>query len=275
MSFAKKITFVALFILSQAFFVFADEDSAKPQDQAQQARKQEALFQGEVTSGGINVRSDSTTNSEVICKLNKGEKVDVVSELYNWYKIRLPSSAPAFINKEFLELHDEDTEESSGKAKESKLGTATVTSDNVNIRLRPDMGSPILGRVNKDTEIKAIGETGDWFKIEPPDNTTGWIYKNFVKKVEKKKAKSAKQLEAEKKEPTGTPITVEGTIKPKVFTRQATHKLITKDSKVYLLKADIEKLNPFNSRKARIIGRINDPTKENPVIEVENIEALD
>lgn len=123
-----------------------------------------------VMADDINVRSDSTTTSEIICKVNKGDNVEVVLELYDWYKIRLPKNAPAFVKKEFVVIIDDKT--------------AKIREDSVNIRLRPDTSSPILGEVNKDEVIKILGETQGWYKIEPLNHSFGWIHKQFVKKTE-------------------------------------------------------------------------------------------
>lgn len=210
---------------------------------------QTCLFQGEVKGHDINIRSDSTLSSEVICKVDKGEPVDVSSELYDWYKIRLPQAAPSFIKKDFVTL-----------SKDGKI--AKVSADFVNIRLRPDISSPILGKVNKDEMVDILQDKGDWYRIKPVKNSFGWIHKSFVSESRKDITKD---------------ITVEGMVKPKTFTRIASHKLILEDNnKVYLLKADIEDLNPFNNRKVKITGKLVDPTKQKyPIIEVEKIEALD
>jgi uncharacterized protein YgiM (DUF1202 family) len=207
------------------------------------------LFQGEVKGNDINIRSDSTLSSEVICKVDKGEPLDVSSELYDWYKISLPQAAPSFIKKDFVTL-----------SKDGKI--AKVSADFVNIRLRPDISSPILGKVNKDEIVDILQDKGDWYRIKPVKNSFGWIHKSFVSESRKDITKD---------------ITVEGMVKQKTFTRVASHKLILEDNnKIYLLKADIEDLNPFNNRKVKITGKLVDPTKQKyPIIEVEKIEALD
>ena len=222
------------------------------------------LFQGEVNSDNINIRSDSTTTAQVISKINKSEYVDVLSESYGWYKIRLPANTPSFINKKFVSLVDDKT--------------AKVLKDNVNIRLRPDTASPILGNANKDDTVNILGDSGEWYKIEATANSYGWVHKTFVNKSEKKQVKLAKKTETEAEKTTAIDknITVEGIIRPKTFTRIASHKLITDDDKVYLLKGNRESLNPLNRHRVKITGQLADPTKqEDPIIEVEKIEALD
>ena len=56
-------------------------------------------FLGEINADNINLRADATTTAAVIYTLNKGERVDVVAEFYEWYKVRLPKNVPVYIKK--------------------------------------------------------------------------------------------------------------------------------------------------------------------------------
>lgn len=220
-------------------------------------------FQGEVNADNINIRSDSRVGSEPICKLNKGASVEVVLELYDWYKIRLPKLVPAFIKKHLVMPLDEKT--------------AKVEGDRVNIRLGPSESSPIIGMANKDEVVTILEARGDWYKIEPTNNSFGWIHKRFVNKFKptiKEKAKLAEKNEEEIKKEED--ITVEGIVRPKTMKHIATHKLITQDKKLYLLKGEPKILNSLNYRKVRLTGKIPQPSnQENPLIKVEKIEELD
>lgn len=245
MSLKDKIAITAL------VFVFTQIPVSLPAEELKAAGAP-YLFQGVVLGDNINIRSDSTVSAPVICKVEKGQALEVISQLYDWYKVRLPDNASSFIKKDFV------TSANAGSAGE-------VTSDNVNIRLRPDSASVILGRANKGDLVEILEDNGSWYRIRPPQSSFGWIHKNFVGK-----SKNTPQA------PVYKDITVEGVIKPKTFTRIATHKLIARAGKVYLLKADIESLNLFNNRKVKITGRLAGPAEQKyPVIEVEKIEALD
>ncbi len=130
-------------------------------------------FLGEVNTESINLRSDSTVNSEIICKLHKADKLEVILELYGWYKVKLPKNAPVYIKKNLVAASGQNI----------TIGTALVLKDNVNIRLRPSETAPIIGRANKDEQIKILEDNGDWYKIEPAANSFGWVHKRFVNKV--------------------------------------------------------------------------------------------
>lgn len=229
-------------------------------------------FQGEVNANNTNVRTDSTVNSKIICNLTKGSYVDVLWELYDWYKIRLPKAAPSFIKKSLAELIDEKT--------------AKVLKDNVNVRLGPSEASSIIGKANKDEILNVFGEKVDWYKIEPVNNSFGWIHKKFVNKAVKLTAiqptsnpMQGKNGLTNKPSSENKEIVIEGVINPygKVFRRLATHKFIANDNRIFLLRGIKENLNALTYHKVKITGKLIDKADNQkiPVIEITKMEALD
>lgn len=137
------------------------------------------LFQGEVNSANINVRSDATVSSEIICALGENYRVEVILELYDWYKIRLPQNAPSYIKKNLTACINIQS------ATENRCKNAKVLKDKVNIRLRPNGASPIIGVIEKNEVVNILNEKGGWYKIEPAQNSFGWINKRFVNPLTK------------------------------------------------------------------------------------------
>lgn len=232
-----------------------------------------AAFHGQINADKINIRSDATVGSKIICIMNKGEPVEVIKDSYDWYKIRLPGNAPSFIRKDLVYPINEKT--------------AKVIKDTVNIRLRPNESSPILGKAGKNEVINILEEKGGWYKIEPLSNSFGWVHKKFVSRVEtpdrKEAIKVTKEVREENKivSPIGPPdeiIITEGIIKPygKVIKRTATHKLIAADNRVFLLKGNKASLDTLNYHKVKVTGKLVLPQKQkNAIIEIQKIEALD
>jgi uncharacterized protein YgiM (DUF1202 family) len=141
-------------------------------------------FQAEVISDNINIRANSTVNSEVICAVNKGAQLEVVSELYDWYKIRLPKKAPAYIKKSLLEcinyqVNNPPTNITPSEPSKQCLN-AKVIKENVNIRLKPTESSAILGQADKNEVVTVLEDKGEWFRIEPTNSSFGWIHKKFI-----------------------------------------------------------------------------------------------
>lgn len=242
-------------------------------------------FTGEVNANNINIRSDSTVSAEIICKSAKGERLEVVSERYDWYKIRLPKQAPSFIKKNLVAGIEDKPADSFDKLKASGnelIKNAKVIKDRVNIRLTPSESSPILGKVDRNEVLTVLEDKGGWYKIEPVNNSFGWISSKFISVVRL-------PIAAAKPEPPqtqqqaisvteGKNTIIEGIIKPYgiVFKRPATHKLITSDNKIFLLKGNKKSLDQLNYHKVKVIGKLTGPDSQKyPIIEVEKIEALD
>ncbi|MCX5713628.1 MAG: SH3 domain-containing protein, partial [Candidatus Omnitrophica bacterium] len=206
-------------------------------------------FKGRINADEINIRSDSTVASEVVITLTKGDGVEVVGELYDWYKVRLPKLSPAYVFKDLTESLDEKA--------------AVVLKDNVNIRLGPSEKSAILGRMNKDEVLTVLETDGDWLKIKPPSDSFGWVNKMFVTRS---LASEKTKLKAKKAPPVlvKDEVFLEGVVRPygKVMSRPATHKLVTGDYKTYLLSGDLVALNALNYRKVRVVGKIIEENKQ-------------
>ena len=226
-----------------------------------------APFWGKTNADNINMRSDSTVNSRVICVLKKGSSVKVDQELYGWYKVKIPAGVPVYINADFLEFNAEKT--------------AKVNRENVNIRLLPNDSSPIVGMADKD-EVVEVAESGNkWLRIRPTEKTFGWINKKFVETTD---APVKEEIKETKEEKTQTPASAAepekilyftGIIKPygKFFKRFATHELLTEDRKTLLLKDEKNGLDAFNYKEAKVTGKIiGTSAQKYPIIEVTAIE---
>ena len=231
------------------------------------------VFTGKINAPGINVRVDSSVGAEVICTLAKGELVEVVWGAYDWYKIRLPKQAPAYIKKNLLECSNSDSGALPGKCFRAK-----VIKDRVNIRLRPAESAWILGKVDKATVVNIVADENGWYKIVPAYQCYGWVNKKFVNKEETVFLQPQRgEIKATDIPKLGEQLVVEGKVSPYgiVLWRKATHKLITSDNKIYFLKGDRRGLNSLNYRKVKVTGRlISLPASKYPIIQIDNIEAL-
>ncbi len=281
--------FIGLLFMLTPFICSAQDNNLSPIELTAAPKQKAVLFQGEISANNINIRSDSTVSSKIVCIVEKGVPVEVVRESYEWCKIRLPKTAPSFIKKNLVTLIDEKT--------------AKVIKGNVNIRLEPYESSPILGRADKNEVINILQDRGEWYKIEPLNNSFGWVNKKFVNPAsqeatavkpwggmnkadtinKREEVKPAGEMKKEnkildEKVSSGESLTIEGIINPygKVIKRIATHKLITADNKVFLLKGNKGGLDSLNYHRVRVTGRLT-PNK-NPkytIIEILKIEALD
>lgn len=57
---------------------------------------------------------------------------------------------------------------------------ARITSDNVNLRARPDLRSETVGQLNADDEVKVRSRQEGWVEIVPPDSVDFWVHRDFI-----------------------------------------------------------------------------------------------
>ncbi len=253
---SKTKTFLVLIVLSGCWnFCFAQTSQTFP-------------FIGRVRANDINVRADATVSATVVCKVDQGQRLEVVSEFYEWYKVRLPKNASVYINKALVELVD--------------ATTAKVTKERVNIRLMPSETSPVIGKAELGEAINILEFRREWYKIQPVQNSFGWINKKFVEISPEQEI----AVSFEKPQPApGTglarpvlenTVVLEGILKSygRVFGRKATHKLIDNNKKVYLLQGNTAILNSLTRLRVRVTGKIISPSAKHPLIEVDKIEVL-
>ncbi|MFA5093565.1 MAG: SH3 domain-containing protein [Candidatus Omnitrophota bacterium] len=259
----KLVNFTAILILVSFVLtgmVFADDFTA---------------FSGQINADKINLRADATIGSPVICSLAKGQLVDVVGQAYDWYKIRLPKEAASYVNKNLVECINSETSDTQPVT--TKCLNAKVIKDRINVRLGPSESTWILGKADKLTVLNILGQEGDWYKIQPIYQSYGWVNKKFVNKelILPKKIENTSQPIKEIQPPQ--PLVLEGTISPYgvVLWRKATHKLITAENKVYLLKGDRKGLDSLNYKKVKVSGKLITPAENKyPILEINIIEAL-
>ena len=134
-----------------------------------------SVFKGKINAHSINVRLDATTSAPVACTLAEGAQVEVVEEAYDWYKIRLPKVAPAYIKKNLVECINVEAQGLSSDRQTQECLNAKITAERVNIRFEPSESSWILGKADKLTVVNILAEEGDWYKIEPVYESYRWV----------------------------------------------------------------------------------------------------
>ena len=60
-----------------------------------------------ILSDGTNIRKDATTSSEIVVRANAGDQFDIVSEVNDWYELKLPSGETAFVANWVVTIDDE------------------------------------------------------------------------------------------------------------------------------------------------------------------------
>jgi len=251
-------------------------------------------FKARIAEDDVNVRADSTVSATAIVQLSKDQSVYVVSSRFDWYKIQLPKESRVYVKASFINAPPLPT--AAPASANNTPDTAnisptqgTVNADNVNMRLKPDINAPILGKLKKETSVTIHSQTAGWYAIEPIA-AFGWIHSRFLTKTNslegldpkmdlaaQEAAKEAAQeaaraLEREQKDR----ITLTGTIHAikRLFRHETSYRLESFEGDSFVLRADPEALKTLAGRHAKITGKIiADQNEKFPVVQVTSLEA--
>lgn len=69
---------------------------------------------------------------------------------------------------------------SAKKTEHYKSFTGKVAASKVRLRLKPDLDSHILRQVNKNELLLVVGEEGDFYAVEPPKDTKGFVFRSYI-----------------------------------------------------------------------------------------------
>lgn len=173
--------------------------------------------QGVVNADVLNVRSGAGTSNSVLDKIYMNTKVEIVSQIGNWYSIKYTKNGTAktgYVAAEYItrtaavtpdpdetETKEPETQpqEPETETKEPETDAPTVTpepeeptyetksgvlnGDGVRVRSDASLSAPTLGYVYKGDKVTIIGEEGDWYKVKAVVNgmpKEGYIYAEYV-----------------------------------------------------------------------------------------------
>src|SRR5688572_6467756 len=121
-----------------------------------------------VSQRNVNIRGKAAVNSEVITRLDRGDRVIVLEEVTltkpkqdepaKWAKIALPTNAAVWAHASFLDQTNN-----------------TVKASRLNLRTGPSENHSVIGRLPKGATVKPIDQKGEWVKIEPPADAYGYV----------------------------------------------------------------------------------------------------
>jgi SH3-like domain-containing protein len=134
-------------------------------------------YAAQITGDNVNIRSGPGTQYYPCGRLNKGDKVKVVSERFGWSRVVPPAGSFSWISTQFVLVAADDAT------------VGAVTGDNVRVwvganNLRPMYSTTWLLKLNKGEKVKLLGEEQDkYYKIVPPTGAYRWVSTQFTKPV--------------------------------------------------------------------------------------------
>ena len=120
----------------------------------------------------VNVRTESSEDSEVVGKLFNNSVGEVEGYDNGWYRIT-SGNVDGYVKAEYVRIGDEAEE----LADEVGTRVATVTTETLRVREDATTDSPILGLIPIDEELTVTDETDDFVKVSIEEGD-GWVSKD-------------------------------------------------------------------------------------------------
>lgn len=124
-----------------------------------------------VDASVVNVRTGPGLSYDIMTQVTGGEKVTMLTEENEWYKVRISNDQIGWIASWLIE----NTEVS---AATNKIGI--VTGEEVNIRSESNLDSEILGKVANGTELTVLFQQEGWTQIQYYGQVA-WISSDLIK----------------------------------------------------------------------------------------------
>ncbi len=165
-----------------------------------------------VNTDTLKLRKEASTDSTVLELLNQGEKLEIIEESGDWYKVKV-NKMTGFVHKDYIKVNEDTTETKTEEPKteettnqeqpvneetntietesnsnniveetnkeESFIGKQTLKS-NSNAYILPLINSSKIGNLNKGEEVLVLDEVKGWAYVQT-DDINAWIRKDVLK----------------------------------------------------------------------------------------------
>ena len=127
----------------------------------------------------VNMRAAASTGAKIAEVIGEGGRVSVIGESGSWYKISFDGET-GYVMKNYIDLL---SSESAGSESGETLYASPVsgeTTERVNMRKSASTGASIVKVVGKGDDVKIIGESGSWYKVEY-SGREGYISRDYIR----------------------------------------------------------------------------------------------
>ena len=146
---------------------------------------------GTINTSNLNFRSKPSTDSNVIKKLNKGDKVDIISEEGDWYKISYDSKE-GYVKQEYVDEDTSSVSENTNVVEEPEVTSTDDVADSVNttnmkeettLYILPLLNATKVGVLQAGQKVLLISVNGNWAYIKIA-NMSGWVFASKLAKTD-------------------------------------------------------------------------------------------
>lgn len=123
-------------------------------------------FTGKITRNKVRLRLQPNIDSPILKEFNQGDLLIVLGETDDFYAVQPPAGIKAYIFRTFV-LDN------------------VVEANRVNVRLQPDLESPIIGQLRSGDRIEGIisPQNNKWLEIATPETSRFYVAKDYVEKL--------------------------------------------------------------------------------------------
>lgn len=222
---------------------------------------------GRVTGNRVNVRSRNGGQATILCQVNKGDDIEILELIDDWYRIKPLENCYGWVRQKYLKFH--------AKIPSPRIALQKEKSQ---VKIKTPLVEKKLVKLQTPKKTKEVGQKKK--KIQNLRSEEKLDKKKTLKKKKKRKFKKKlkdkeieKKLKVKKKNSKPEKIEVVGIIKSmgNVPLSKVYVKLVTKDKKVYFLKGLHHILKGFAGEMVRVEGATQPENSEGldfPVINV-------
>ena len=200
MKLSAAVVAMAGMILTSAPVNAAPKETAKPaaEDQKKENNQEQSKYADKVvakvkSSSTLNIRKKPNTDSKILGKMKRGALGTIVKKGTEWTKVK-SGDVTGYAKNDYLVFEDDIQ----AFAEKNIKKVAKVTTETLRVREKASKNADVVTLVSQDETYKVKKHNSDWAKVKV-DGETGYVSKDYVDvKYKFKKAKSMKQIEAER-----------------------------------------------------------------------------
>ncbi|MES9697590.1 MULTISPECIES: SH3 domain-containing protein [Bacillus] len=169
-------------------FVSGISSNGGPTNNNDQTNVQPASGNYTVNVSSLRVRTGPSTSHTTIGSVKKGQVVQVVGEVQDWFKINYAGQT-AYLSKDYVTKGGSNENATQGNNQEQNNnvtvqtgGTYVVNATSLRVRTGPATYHSVIGGVLNGTKLNVVGSEGSWFKVNY-QGKTGYVSSEFVKFV--------------------------------------------------------------------------------------------
>ncbi|YAR62732.1 C40 family peptidase [Bacillus cytotoxicus] len=178
--------------VSDQFVSGASASANSANNNSNSATVQPASGNYTVNVSSLRVRTGPSTSHTILGSVRKGQVVQVVGEVQDWFKINYAGQS-AYISKDYVTKGGSNDNVIQGSQEEPKYqngnhvtvqtgGTYVVNATSLRVRTGPATYHSVIGGVLNGQTLHVIGSENGWFKINH-QGQTGYVSSEFVKFV--------------------------------------------------------------------------------------------